>query len=74
MGTCGFSMVNCRSCYWGRDIGDKEGLGQLNREIVNLLVSMRYDLSDFCYCIKKGYIESRLMKRECREFIGISGR
>ena len=44
--------------------GGREGLGQLDRGIVNVRVGRGYDLGEFCYCERLGHIESRRMERE----------
>ena len=62
-------MVKCRNCVYGIDIKKaRPTLGQENREIVNILESRRYNFDDFCYCERLGYIESRIMTRQCGEY------
>ena len=55
-------------CSWSLYIGVREGLRQLNSEIVNVPAVRGYDLGEFCYCERLGYIESRRMEREYREY------
>jgi hypothetical protein len=43
-------------------------MGQENKEILNLLERNGFDLDDFCYCLKKGFIESKLAWKECEIF------
>jgi hypothetical protein len=44
-------------------------MSQENKEIVNILERGRISLDDFCYCEKLGFIESRIMKRVCGNWI-----
>lgn len=64
-------MVTCRRCVWGKDLTKENRLrlSQENKEIVNTLERRRMSLNDFCYCEKLGYIESRIMKRYCEEYL-----
>ncbi|MCW4050793.1 MAG: hypothetical protein NWE89_13765 [Candidatus Bathyarchaeota archaeon] len=63
-------MVRCGDCAWGREITVEVrlGLGQENKEILNVLEAQRYRLSEFCYCERLGFIESRVMVRDCEDW------
>jgi hypothetical protein len=63
-------MVTCGGCEHARVIeGDvRLRLGQENKEIVNALEHVGFDLGEFCYCEKMGYVESVIMLRECEEW------
>jgi len=43
-------------------------MSQENKEILNLLERSGMDLDDFCYCEKRGFIESRIARKECSDF------
>jgi len=63
-------MVPCSECIWAREL-DKEtrlSLGQENKEILNTLERRGFNLDEFCYCERIGFIESVIMKRDCEEF------
>ena len=64
-------MVTCRRCVWGKDITTEVRfrLSQENKEIVNTLERRRLNLDDFCYCERLGFIESRIMRRDCEEYM-----
>ncbi len=64
-------MVTCDKCIWGRQLCKKIrfDMSQENKEIVNILERGRISLDDFCYCEKLGFIESRIMKRVCGNWI-----
>jgi hypothetical protein len=59
--------VICRECKWCKEINEKIRirLSQENKEILNLLEISGYNLTDFCYCAKKGFIESLIAKKQC---------
>ncbi|MCB2172272.1 hypothetical protein KQH65_06015 [archaeon] len=65
-------MVTCRTCVWGIDLTKETRLrlSQENKEIVNTLERRRLNLDDFCYCEQLGFIESRIMRRDCEEYMG----
>lgn len=59
-------MVRCNYCKNNINIsGVRTQLSQENKEILNLLERQKYDLNDFCYCSKLGFIESKIMHRNC---------
>jgi hypothetical protein len=64
-------MVTCDTCFWGRQLSReiRFSMGQENKEIVNILERGRICLDDFCFCEKLGFIESRIMKRDCDYWI-----
>ena len=63
-------MVTCGGCVHARVIEGEVrlGLGQENKEIVNALERVGFDLGEFCYCERLGYVESVIMLRECGEW------
>ena len=60
-------MVQCIDCKWAKKINNtiRLTLSQENKEIVNILERRRILLDDFCFCEKLGFIESKIVKREC---------
>jgi len=44
------------------------GLSQENKEIINPLERRGFNLSEFCYCERLGFIESMIMRRVCEEY------
>ena len=63
-------MVYCRNCNWAREITKeiRRNLSQENKEIVNTLERRGFDLSEFCYCERLGFIESMIMRRICETY------
>ena len=60
-------MVSCGSCIHAKALAGniRRGLGQENKEIVNALERMGFDLGEFCYCDRLGFVESVILVREC---------
>jgi hypothetical protein len=63
-------MVRCGTCRWAFEIKKdlRIKLSQENKEIVNLLERRRYNLQEFCFCTKLGFIESVIMERQCDDW------
>ncbi len=64
-------MVRCGNCAWARNISKelRLTLSQENKEIINTLERRRFNLGEFCYCEKLGFIESQIMKRDCEAYM-----
>jgi hypothetical protein len=62
--------VTCRDCSWRRrlDRGTRLRLSQENKEILNKLLRQGYDIGEFVYCERLGYIESVIARKECEEW------
>jgi hypothetical protein len=62
--------VACRDCRWRRrlDGGTRLRLSQENKEILNMLLRQGYDIGEFVYCERLGYIESVIARKECEEW------
>lgn len=62
--------VACRDCRWRRrlDSGTRLRLSQENKEILNKLLRQGYDVEEFVYCERLGYIESVIARKECEEW------
>jgi precorrin-6B methylase 1 len=62
--------VTCRDCSWRRrlDRGTRLRLSQENKEILNKLLRQGYDIGEFIYCERLGYIESVIAHKECEEW------
>jgi hypothetical protein len=62
--------VTCRDCRWRRrlDSGTRLRLSQENKEILNKLLRQGYDIGEFVYCERLGYIESVIARKECGEW------
>ena len=62
--------VTCRDCSWRRrlDRGTRLRLSQENKEILNKLLRQGYDIGEFVYCERLGYIESVIARNECEEW------
>jgi hypothetical protein len=62
--------VTCRDCSWRRrlDRGTRLRLSQENKEILNKLLRQGYDIGEFIYCERLGYIESVIARKECEEW------
>ncbi|MFP3951044.1 MAG: hypothetical protein ACLFVP_02735 [Candidatus Bathyarchaeia archaeon] len=43
-------------------------MSQENKEVLNLLERSGMDLNDFCYCSRRGFIESKIARKECPHF------
>jgi hypothetical protein len=63
-------MVQCINCKWALKITPKLrwDLSQENKEILNILEDRGYDLDEFRYCMRLGYIESKIIERSCLEW------
>jgi hypothetical protein len=62
--------VTCRDCRWRRrlDSGTRLRLSHENKEILNMLLRQGYDIEEFVYCVRLGYIESVIARKECEEW------
>ncbi|MCJ7574378.1 hypothetical protein MUO93_08975 [Candidatus Bathyarchaeota archaeon] len=62
--------VTCRNCSWRRrlDRGTRLRLSQENKEILNKLLRQGYDIKEFIYCERLGYVESVIARKECEEW------
>jgi hypothetical protein len=65
-----YGMVTCIDCVWAKKIDEniRLALSQENKEILNILERRGFDIDEFCYCERLGYIESVIMKRICEEY------
>jgi predicted molibdopterin-dependent oxidoreductase YjgC len=63
-------MLTCIDCVWAKKIDEniRLALSQENKEILNILERRGFDIDEFCYCERLGYIESVIMKRICEEY------
>ena len=63
-----FVMVRCGGCRWACEISQKLrwGLSQENKEILNVLEKRGFDLNEFCYCERQGFLESVILERNCK--------
>jgi hypothetical protein len=66
-------MVSCGSCIHAKALAGniRRELGQENKEIVNALERMGFDLGEFCYCDRLGFVESVILVRECSDWTPI---
>lgn len=62
--------VTCRDCRWRRRLDGRTRLrlSQENKEILNVLLRQGYDIGEFVYCERLGYIESVIARKECEEW------
>lgn len=62
--------VYCQDCKYSKKITPeiRLRLSQENKEILNKLLSSRYQLNEFLYCEKDGFLESAISKKDCESY------
>jgi hypothetical protein len=62
--------VSCCECKWSKTLDPdvRQSLGQENKEILNKLLHSRYKIDEFLYCIKQGFLESAISRKECEDW------
>jgi len=63
-------LVRCKECKFSTVITPEVrfALSQENKEILNKLLNSRYNLDEFHYCTREGYLVSNIGMTECENW------